>query len=528
MATLIAGELFAGKRLISLLGQGFFSEVWLVLHEELGAQRALKVMNEAVIKPKLVARFYKEARAMSDITHNNVVKVIDVGVFEGRPFLVMEYHESVDLRHLIYDGELTPIRSLEIIADVLRALVVVHERNIIHRDIKPENVLVGTDGVTRLTDFGIAQVQEGDSRMTQAQDVMGTLRYMAPEQKGSSLQVMIESDLYAVGVMIFELLGGELPTDPRLTLDLFVAEIRVKKLAGFQVGVRQLLERALQYSPENRYRSAEEMLGAVQALRKHLEKEQRATTNRSAVISEPPISYPQVEVMPTPAQPVVEVSAPEVQAESDPFANLPEQEERGFSARYVIGAIFAVLLVASGYLIMPSADDVVQPAILVTAETPDVVVSTSPIALPSLVTPIEPAPVKPSLPVETPVNKSPRLSLGKKSTAEIVPNTSVPAVQPSAVDQLKLQVGFQHQAVTSLDVPTLSFKAVAVVGSKISLRYRSPDSPWQEPVSLKEVRPGVFEATLSSSDFVVTGIDYFLEAKFPDGNSQKTSTFKVR
>lgn len=558
MAILISGQIFDGKwRLLRRLGDGGFSEVWLARHLTLDEERVLKVMNPLVIAPRNVERFNKEARTMAKITHPNVVKVLDVGVADGRPYLVMEYHPSVDLHRLMDDGRLTHIRALEIVADVLKALAVVHDRGIIHRDVKPENVLVGTDGVTRLTDFGIAQVLEGESRMTMAREVIGTLRYMAPEQKGSLLQALIESDLYSVGVMIYELLGGEIPADPGTTVDLFVAEVRTPKLAGFQASVRQLLERALQYSPDNRYRSAEEMQGAVMALRRQMIRDLAAAEARqtSAVRSDPGVTLaPPVEppadviaaedivavsavivdpepiVAPTPVEPVEVMIGGDSRTfishkEEDPFADPPEPERHIYWVRYGIGAIIVLSLAVAAVFVWQSADTVESADV---APLPEVVGVVEPQTVPPVV-PLVPEPI--SLPPAPPVvDDSPRLSLEKKSTAKTVAEPPAQPVLVTATDPqpTKAKAELQHQPIASLAVATLTFKAQAPASSTLVVYYRTPGDPWQEPVSFKETSPGTFEAVLSSADFTVSGLDYFLEAKFPDGQSRKTGIFKVR
>ena len=537
MATLIAGQMFAGMKLIRLLGEGFWSQVWMAEHTALGKYRAVKVMKPVLAaKPNFVTRFYREARAMALIEHQNVVKVLDVGDFDGQPYLVMEYHESTDLHRLYYEVGIDEIRVLEIIADVLRALAVVHERGIIHRDVKPENVLVGKDGVTRLTDFGIAQVMEGDTRMTQAQDVMGTLRYMAPEQKGGLLQVLIESDLYAIGMMLFELLGGEIPTDPRFTLDMFVAEIRVPKLASFAPIVRQLLERALQYAPENRYRSAEEMLGAVLAVRRQLIKEQK----KGVAPAEPTAVMPVVETV---AQPIAvfntvdeapgdgegnsapstgQTGVPEADYEPDPFADLPEPVKRRNLARYGLGAITVLSLVVVMFFVWPSADVVITQNVTPPPEAPK---SEEP---PSVKVVVEPVPeILPEQP-KAPVTQLKVVPPVKPPKLEVAPVKPPSPVQVKMIDPPRPRVELQHQPITSLATATLVFKAQAPVGSKLMMQFRVPGNPWQEAVSLKEAPAGSFETTLSSADFIDTGLDYFLEAKFPDGQSRKTGTFKVR
>jgi serine/threonine-protein kinase len=198
-------------RVLDEIGAGATAITYRGWDERLERSVAIKILRASVaLDPTFVRRFQQEARAAASISHGNVVDVYDFGQQDDALYIVMQYVEGEDLKHLITrEGALPVDRAREIAGQVLDGLRAIHAAGIIHRDIKPQNVLIGRDGVARLTDFGVAQVAE-DSGMTTAGTTVGTAAYMAPEQAQAG-RITEATDLYAVGVMLYEMLTGFLP-----------------------------------------------------------------------------------------------------------------------------------------------------------------------------------------------------------------------------------------------------------------------------------------------------------------------------
>ncbi|WP_249010416.1 serine/threonine-protein kinase [Conexibacter sp. DBS9H8] len=198
-------------RLEQIVGSGGMAVVWRAADETLGRTVALKVMSDALAAdPAYVARFAREARLAASISHPNLVEIYDYSATAARPYLVMEFVPGGTLADRLRDGPLSVPVLLTVCADLLSALGAVHAQGVLHRDVKPANVLIGPDGRARLTDFGVALLQEG-TQLTQPGQVVGTLRFIAPELLGGA-PPSCQSDLYSLGKVI-EAAAGTHPPD---------------------------------------------------------------------------------------------------------------------------------------------------------------------------------------------------------------------------------------------------------------------------------------------------------------------------
>src|SRR6201985_438448 len=206
------GTVLSGRyRLEGKLGSGGMFTVYLAKDETLDRQVAVKVMHrEMSEEPDQLERFRQEARAVAKISHPNVVAVIDAGEAGGHPYIVFEYVEGETLKQRINRiGALDAQESLAYAIEIARGLTVAHARKMVHRDIKPQNVLIDAEGRAKLTDFGISRQLEQDG-MTATGRVLGTTDYVAPEQamgRGTDQR----SDIYALGVVLFEMFTGQVP-----------------------------------------------------------------------------------------------------------------------------------------------------------------------------------------------------------------------------------------------------------------------------------------------------------------------------
>lgn len=195
-----------------LIARGGMAEVWLARDALLDRHVALKVLfPELSIDPNFVERFRREAQAAANLSHPNIVSVYDWGEAGGTYFIVMEYVEGRPLSAVLReDGPLAPDRAAAIAADVAAALGFAHRNGVIHRDVKPGNVLITSDDHVKVTDFGIARAANTDDHLTQTGAVMGTATYFSPEQ-AQGLPVDQRSDVYALGVVLYEMVAGRAP-----------------------------------------------------------------------------------------------------------------------------------------------------------------------------------------------------------------------------------------------------------------------------------------------------------------------------
>lgn len=209
------GKLFAGRyRIIKSIGRGGMADVYLandlILDNE---DVAIKVLRTNYQTDQVaIARFQREARAMSELSHPNIVGIRDIGEEDGQQFLVMEYVDGEDLKQYIQTHKpLSNETVVRIMSEILSAMTLAHQQGIIHRDLKPQNILLTQDGLVKVTDFGIA-VAFAETSLTQTNSMLGSVHYLSPEQARGS-KATVQSDIYAMGIILYEMLTGEIPYD---------------------------------------------------------------------------------------------------------------------------------------------------------------------------------------------------------------------------------------------------------------------------------------------------------------------------
>jgi eukaryotic-like serine/threonine-protein kinase len=254
--------------LVSRLGGGGMADVWLADDSMLGRKVALKFLHERFAQDaQFVERFRREAQAAAGLQHPNVVGVYDRGETDGRPWIAMEYVEGASLKDLIGRG-LTVGEAVEIIRQILQGTKFSHERGIIHRDLKPQNVLVDREGRARVADFGIARA--GASEITQTGSVLGTAQYLSPEQ-AQGLETGVPSDLYSIGVMLYETLTGRVPFEADTPVAVALKQISETPRRPSELNPQvppaldAVVMRALAKDPANRFQSADEFIAALDA-----------------------------------------------------------------------------------------------------------------------------------------------------------------------------------------------------------------------------------------------------------------------
>jgi len=249
---------FPNLEIVEMIGQGGMGVVYKARQKNLDRVVALKVLSPHLSEdPEFVERFTREAKALAQLSHPNIVGIHDSGIHDRVPYLVMEYIDGTPLRKAMAGGKLTPGRALEVIPQICDALQYAHANGIVHRDIKPENILIDRQGRVKIADFGLAKLSAEQSKLTQSGFVMGTPRYMAPEQFEPAGLVDHRADIYSLGVVFYEMLTGEVPMG------------RFKPPSA-KADVDQRLDpvvlKSLEREPKDRYQSAREVKEGVAGL----------------------------------------------------------------------------------------------------------------------------------------------------------------------------------------------------------------------------------------------------------------------
>lgn len=248
-----------------LIGTGGMADVHLATDSLLGRRVAVKILHPQYAKdPVFIQRFRQEAQAAANLNQRNIVNVYDWGTDEGLDYLVMEHVEGSNLKDIILGGgPLLPERAVEIAVAICSALEAAHANGIVHRDIKPQNIIVMPDNQIKVMDFGIARAA-GGSAMTQTGTILGTAQYISPEQaQGRTADP--RSDLYSLGIVIYEMLTGKVPFDGESPVSIAYKHVREDPLPPAMMNpdispeLEAVVMKALAKNPENRYQNAQEM-----------------------------------------------------------------------------------------------------------------------------------------------------------------------------------------------------------------------------------------------------------------------------
>src|SRR5438309_6838891 len=264
------GTIIDGRyRVISRLGSGGMADVYLAADELLGRLLAVKLLHpHFAADHEFVERFKREASSAAGLSHPNIVGIFDRGEWQGTYYIAMEYVAGRSLKAIVREqGALAPASAIDIVVQILRAARFAHRRGVIHRDLKPHNVILDEEGRARVTDFGIARA--GASDMTMTGSIMGTAQYLSPEQ-AQGYQVSASSDLYSIGVILYELLTGVVPFEGETAVAIAFKQVSAVPRPPSELNpalppsLDGVVLRALAKDPAERYQSADELIAALQ------------------------------------------------------------------------------------------------------------------------------------------------------------------------------------------------------------------------------------------------------------------------
>lgn len=251
--------------IIRNIGEGGMANVYLAIDTILNRKVAVKILRgDLATDEKFVRKFQREASAASNLDHPNIVGIYDVGEDDGNYYIVMEYVEGQTLKSLIKRrGSLTLLEVVDIMTQLTSGIEHAHEKGIIHRDIKPQNVLILDDGLVKIADFGIAQALNSNE-LTQTNSVMGSVHYLPPEQ-ANGIGSTYKSDIYSLGILMFELLIGKVPFKGENAVEIAIKQMKdpIPSVCDLKEDIPQSVEniilKATAKNPKNRYDTVEDM-----------------------------------------------------------------------------------------------------------------------------------------------------------------------------------------------------------------------------------------------------------------------------
>jgi serine/threonine protein kinase len=288
-------------RVESQIGKGGMGSVYLGFHITIGRRVAIKFLHtEYAENEELVVRFFREAQAAAAIEHKSIIEVLDMGVSDNdEPYIVMEYLEGESLGDLLKrEGRIDFSAACAILEPVLKALSAAHKKGIIHRDLKPENIFLVRDDETdrvliKLIDFGISKILDmnEEQALTRAGALLGTPFYMSPEQAVGSLDVDHRTDIFSMGIILFEMLTGELPFEGKTTRKVILSILTDEPRKGsdvvedFPAEAQKILDKSLRRDPDDRFENTNAFLDALKRIREFDSRHTRLSRYASGVVN---------------------------------------------------------------------------------------------------------------------------------------------------------------------------------------------------------------------------------------------------
>ena len=367
------GKIFAGRyRIIKQIGRGGMADVYLAKDLILdGEEVAVKVLRTNYqTDPIAVARFQREARAMADLDHPHIVRITDIGEEDGQQYLAMEYVAGLDLKRYIKEHyPLSNEEAVRIMGQILLAMRLAHAKGIVHRDLKPQNILLTPDGTAKVTDFGIA-VAFAETSLTQTNSMLGSVHYLSPEQARGS-KATIQSDIYAMGIIFFEMLTGHIPYDgdSAVTIALQHFQKPLPSVIAENPSVPQSLEnvviKATAKKLTDRYQTVSEMyvdlLSSLSYNRRNEPKLVFEDTSKVDTKTLPKMSQSTLTAIPKvqPKEEKPQTQKPNKKVASKETAPKPVKKRR-FKARYLVLLASFILVLASLFWIVSKTPATVE------------------------------------------------------------------------------------------------------------------------------------------------------------------------
>lgn len=364
---IIKGQKIDGRyQIIRTIGEGGMANVYLAYDTILDREVAVKILRgDLAGDEKFVKRFQREAKAASSLNHPNIVEMYDVGEDNGNYFLVMEYVDGRTLKSLIKKrGALSLTETVDIMLQLTSGIAHAHDSYLIHRDIKPQNVLMLEDGRAKITDFGIA-IALNSAELTQTNSVMGSVHYLPPEQANGS-GASIKSDIYSLGILMYELLTGKLPFKGENAVEIAIKQMKEqipslrKQNPLIPQSIENIVLKACAKNPKNRYDSVNEM---HEDLKMALSDERK--DEKRVVYKYPENDLEETKVLPNISDAIKEEKKEEIGEEMKP----KRKKGKKLTIAVVIAIMFCLLVaisaVVGAYLVLQGIqnEDIVLPSI---------------------------------------------------------------------------------------------------------------------------------------------------------------------
>jgi beta-lactam-binding protein with PASTA domain/predicted Ser/Thr protein kinase len=349
-------------QVIGHIGTGGMAEVYCAHDLQLERKVALKLLHDRFAEDEeFVERFRREASSAAGLQHQHVVSVYDRGEYDGTSYIAMEFVDGRTLKQLVRDsGALDPALAAGLTVQILRAARFAHRRGVIHRDFKPQNVIVDDDGRAKVTDFGIARA--GASDMTQTGSIMGTAQYLSPEQ-AQGHAVNARSDLYSIGIILYELLTGRVPFDAESAVTVALKQVNEAPVPPSELNpavtaeLEAVVLRALRKDPAERFADADEFIAALEAAASRIPSRAAIAAAEAAAASLPPSGRRRPPAPPPPPPPDATGVIPVEPHQAEPVALAPRpvsRRSRRWPWLVLAGVLGIVVIAAIVMLAVPS------------------------------------------------------------------------------------------------------------------------------------------------------------------------------
>lgn len=357
------GRVLADRyELKELIGQGGMADVYLAYDDILKREVAVKILRSSLTgDPIYITRFHREARAAAALCHRNIVEIYDVGEEDDLYYIVMEYVRGQTLKELINKrGALHYVEAVDIMKQVASATALAHSMGIVHRDLKPQNILVTDSGIVKIADFGIASIQSL-SQVTQTDTIMGSLHYLAPEIARGE-KATPQSDIYALGVLFYELLRGDVPFNGESPVNIALKHMRdeIPSVRAYNPAIPQSVEniiiKATAKNTNNRYQCADDMLDDLDTCLERLAEEKltfdQVNTDPTIIASDSQFFTKTAPIDPETTQTEIEEIKPQDEKKKEPM-----DKKKKIAIGAVIGAVIVCLAIVAGFFLLGGNKD---------------------------------------------------------------------------------------------------------------------------------------------------------------------------